>query len=204
MATVFVGTLFIPFYSLTEMLEESFDDFTMDLELKANEQDDMIAAALPQEQKVEEEANKLNKVDEAAELPPEQLEQSVTEEVPDTLASEEEQPPINPNEDDPDVLKVVEQLPQYPGGMVEFMKWLTATLKYPEQALQRKIQGKVMISFIVGTDGTLSDIKVMKGAHKLLDAEAMRVAQLMPKWEAGKNKGKPCKTMVAIPIVFEL
>ena len=186
------------------MLEESFDDFTMDLELKANEQDDMIAAALPQEQKVEEEANKLNKVDEAAELPPEQLEQPVTEEVPDTLASEEEQPPINPNEDDPDVLKVVEQLPQYPGGMVEFMKWLTATLKYPEQALQRKIQGKVMISFIVGTDGTLSDIKVMKGAHKLLDAEAMRVAQLMPKWEAGKNKGKPCKTMVAIPIVFEL
>lgn len=78
MATVFVGTLFIPFYSLTEMLEESFDDFTMDLELKANEQDDMIAAALPQEQKVEEEANKLNKVDEAAELPPEQLEQPVT------------------------------------------------------------------------------------------------------------------------------
>lgn len=204
MATVFVGTLFIPFYSLTEMLEDSFDDFTMDLDLKANDQDDMIAAALPQEEKVEEEANKLNKVDEAAELPPEQLEQPVTEETPDTLAAEEEQPPINPNEDDPDVLKVVEQLPQYPGGMVEFMKWLTATLKYPDQALQRKIQGKVMISFIVGTDGTLSDIKVMKGAHKLLDAEAMRVAQLMPKWEAGKNKGKPCKTMVAIPIVFEL
>ena len=203
-AVMFVGVLFIPFRSITELIEDSFDDFTVDLDLKANEQDDMIAAALPQEEKVEEDANKLNKVDEATELPPEQLEQTVEAEDTDSLEQKEETPPINQNEDDPDVLKVVEQLPQYPGGMVEFMKWLTATLKYPEQALQRKIQGKVMISFIVGTDGTLSDIKVMKGAHKLLDDEAMRVANLMPKWEAGKNKGKPCKTMVAIPIVFEL
>ena len=61
-----------------------------------------------------------------------------------------------------------------------------------------------MISFIVNTDGTISDIKVVKKAHRLLDAEALRVAKLMPKWEPGKDHGKVCRTMVAIPIVFEI
>lgn len=204
-AVVFVGVLFIPFKSIGDWFDDAFDDYTMDLDLKANDQDDMIAAAVPDESQVKKEAEKLNKVDETTELAPEQLDQAVpAEELKDSVETKDEQPPINLNEDDEETLRVVEQLPQYPGGMVEFMKWLTATLKYPEVALQRKIQGKVMVSFIVGKDGTLSDIKLMKPANKLLDDEALRVARLMPKWEPGKDKGKPCKTMVAIPIVFEL
>ena len=120
------------------------------------------------------------------------------------LLEEEKEEPINQNADDPETLRMVQELPMYPGGMVEFMKWLTKNLNYPKYALRNKIQGKVMISFIVNTDGTISDIKVVKRAHALLDAEALRVARLMPKWEPGKDHGKVCRSMVAIPIVFEI
>lgn len=201
----FVAILFIPFRSLSELSEEFFDDYSMDLDLKANDQDDMIAAAEKVEVQEQKEAEQLNKVDDTAELAPEELDQAVqTEEETTEEAEEEEEAPINLNEDDPETMLKVEQLPIYPGGMVEFMKWLTATLKYPDQALRQRIQGKVVISFIVNKDGTLSDIKVTKPAHALLDAEAIRVAKLMPKWEPGKENGKPCRTMVAIPIVFEI
>lgn len=202
---LFVGILFIPFRSISDLADDFFDDYTMDLDLQANDQDDMIAAAKPEEPKPQEDANKLNKVDETTELAPEQIDQpQQQEETQEEEEEEEEVPPINLNEEDEEVLKVIEELPQYPGGAVEFMKWLTATLKYPDQALRRKIQGKVMISFIVNTDGTISDIKVIKNADKLLDAEALRVARLMPKWQPGKDKGKPCRSMIAIPIVFEI
>lgn len=201
---LFVAVLFVPFKSLSEWGEEFFDDYSMDLELKANDQDDMIAAAKKEELQPQE-AEKLNKVDETAELAPEILDQTAedSEETKEEEA-EEEEPMVNLNDDSEETLRIVEQLPEYPGGMSEFVKWLTATLKYPDAALRQRIQGKVMISFIVNKDGSLSDVKIMKGAHKLLDAEAMRVALLMPKWQPGKENGVPCKTMVAIPIVFEI
>ncbi len=200
----FALVLFFPYKSIGEMMEESFDDYTMDLDLKANSQEDMISAALPEEPKVKKETNQLNLVDETQELAPENLE-ATPEEAKEEKKEEEEEvaTPININ-DDPETLKIVEQLPEYPGGMVEFMKWLTKTLKYPDGALRRKIEGKVMISFIVNTDGTLSDIKVVKGAHKLLDDEALRVARMMPNWKPGIENGQPCRTMISIPIVFEI
>lgn len=203
---IFIGILFIPFKSLSDLADDFFDDYAQDLDLQANDQDDMIAAAKKEDIKPQEEdPNKINKVDETTELPPEDLDkpqptdetEDKEEEKKDTIPA-----PINLNDDKDD--EVVESLPQYPGGPVEFMKWLTATLQYPKQALDQKIQGKVMVSFIVNKDGTLSNIKIVKNANKLLDAEAMRVMKLMPKWEPGKDKGKPCRSMVAIPIVFEI
>ena len=203
---LFALILFFPYKSIGNMIEESFDDYSMDLDLKANSQEDMISAALPEENKVEEkESNQLNLVDETQELAPENIEPE-TEKKEEEKAQEEEEEheaPINLN-DDAETLKIVEQLPEYPGGMVEFMKWLTANLKYPDVALRHKIEGKVMISFIVNTDGTVSDIKLVKGPHKLLNDEALRVAHMMPKWKPGLEKGKPCRTMIAIPIVFEI
>ena len=71
--------------------------------------------------------------------------------------------------------RVVEQIPEFPGGMGAFIQWLSVNLRYPEQARDRKIQGKVVVSFIVNEDGSISDAKVMKGANPLLDREAMRV-----------------------------
>ena len=201
---LFTGVLFIPFRSLSSLTDDFFDDYSMDLDLKANEQDDMISAAVPQPEVEQKEATQINKVEEVTELAPEQLEQSTSQEEEVTEEKEVEQEPINLNGDDEEALRMVEQLPEYPGGMVEFMKWLTKTLKYPEEALRRHTEGKVMVSFIVGKDGSLSNIKVVRSAGKLLDDEALRVMNLMPKWHPGKDKGKPCRTMVAIPIVFEI
>lgn len=200
---LFIAILFIPFRSLSSLTEEFFDEYSMDLDLQANAQDDMIAAAQPQPEVEKKESPNLNKVDETTELAPEQLD-NVQEQEETTEEAEEEPAPINLNGDDEEVKQMVEQLPEYPGGMVEFMKWLTATLKYPDAALRQHIEGKVTISFIVNKDGSLSEIKLVHGAHRLLDAEALRVAHLMKKWKPGKDQGKPCRTMIAIPIVFEI
>lgn len=100
--------------------------------------------------------------------------------------------------------RVVEQIPEFPGGMGAFIQWLSVNLRYPEQARDRKIQGKVVVSFIVNEDGSISDAKVMKSVNPLLDREAMRVIGMMPKWKPGVDKDKPCRTMFAIPIVFKI
>lgn len=200
----FIAILFIPFRNIGDLLDEAFDDYTMDLELN-KEQDDMISAALPQEKKQKrDEVAQLNKVEETTESAPEFIDPVQQQEEQKDVEQTEEEPPINLNGDDEEVLKVVEELPQYPGGMVEFMKWLTAQLRYPEQALKQKLQGKVIISFIVNKDGSLSDLKLVQSAGKLLDDEALRVARLMPNWKPGIDKGKPCRSMIAIPIVFEI
>ena len=209
-AFVMMGLLFILVLEVhigekSEDFDDFDDDIAMDLNIKPNDQRDMIAAA--EKTKPVEQSEILNKVDNLSDLPPEILD--VVKFQPDDfseeeLLEEEKEEPINQNADDPETLRMVQELPMYPGGMVEFMKWLTKNLNYPKYALRNKIQGKVMISFIVNTDGTISDIKVVKRAHALLDAEALRVARLMPKWEPGKDHGKVCRSMVAIPIVFEI
>lgn len=106
--------------------------------------------------------------------------------------------------DEPLDFRVVEQIPEFPGGIGAFIKWLSANLKYPESAKNRKIQGKVVVSFIVNKDGSISDEKVMKGINPLLDREALRVIKLMPKWKPGVENDKPCRTLFAIPIVFKI
>ncbi|MGM9705381.1 MAG: energy transducer TonB [Prevotella sp.] len=99
---------------------------------------------------------------------------------------------------------IVEQLPQFPGGMGAFVRWLSSNLKYPPVARQKNIQGRVTVTFIINTDGSVSDAKVSAACHPLLDGEAMRVVRLMPKWTPGTDKGKPCRTLFAIPIVFKI
>lgn len=115
------------------------------------------------------------------------------------------QPPVAVDKDDnPLQLRVVEQLPEFPGGMVELMKWITKNLKYPYLAQKQKIEGRVVVTFIINRDGSIADIKVVKSVHPLLDNEARRVVQAMPQWKPGMEKGKPCRTMFAIPVEFRL
>lgn len=99
---------------------------------------------------------------------------------------------------------VVQKIPEFPGGWSAFMQWLTKNLKYPRQAQQRKIQGMVVVSFIVNKDGTVSDVKVSTSVDPLLDREALRVMKMMPKWKPGMDHNKVCRTMVAVPVVFQL
>ncbi len=102
------------------------------------------------------------------------------------------------------VFRVVEDVPQFPGGHAAFVKWLTKHLVYPSTPQRLKVQGKVAVTFIVERDGTITDIKVAQPLFSELDNEALRVMRMMPPWQPGKHDGKPCRTMVCVPIVFKL
>ena len=137
------------------------------------------------------------------------VEQAPPTEVPTKLDQPDDQltaqsPVATDMADNPLNFRIVEQLPEFPGGMVAFMKWITKNLRYPPEAQNQKLQGKVLVSFIIGTDGTVSEIKVVKKLHPLLDNEAVRVMKMMPRWKPGKDKGKPCLTYFCIPVNFVL
>ena len=100
--------------------------------------------------------------------------------------------------------RVVEDLPTFPGGPAEFIKWLTRNLKYPEAAQTSRLQGKVVAEFIVNKDGSVTDVRIVKPLNSYCDAEALRVLRMMPRWTAGIDHGKPCRTKICIPIVFKL
>lgn len=109
---------------------------------------------------------------------------------------------VDPN--NPLNFHVVEDLPQFPGGAVEFMKWLTKHLRYPYNARKQKIQGKVVAVFYVEKDGSITGISVTKSLSAECDREALRVLHMMPAWQPGIQNDKPCRTKVCIPIVFKL
>ena len=194
-----------------EYNEELLDDIVQELELKAAvDQEDMIAVM---EEPEEEPAppTRLNPVDEpvmkeATDRLTENRQELFEGE---TEATEQEKvPPIPPvaidADNNPLNFRVVERLPEFPGGMTEFMKWLTKNLKYPESARRQNQQGTVVISFIVNTDGSTSEIRVVRPRHPDLDREAVRVVRMMPKWKPGEDHGKVCRTMISIPIVFKI
>ena len=102
------------------------------------------------------------------------------------------------------VFDVVEQMPEYPGGMQALMEYLSQNIKYPEDAQKQKVEGRVIATFVVETDGSISNIEVVKHAFPSLDAEAVRVIQAMPKWTPGKQSGKVVRVKYTIPINFSL
>lgn len=98
---------------------------------------------------------------------------------------------------------IAEQLPQFPGGHIAFIQWLTKRLHYPAAAKRDKIEGRVTALFIVEPDGSISDLRIGESLHPACDKEALRVLKLMPRWQAGMTDNQPCRTQVCIPIVFK-
>ena len=159
-----------------------------------------------------EKAEQLRVVDDDTELPQpdEQLEgegegdddetllQDLQEDNDKALASLD----VDPN--NPLNFHVVEDLPQFPGGAVEFMKWLTKNLQYPAVARSRKTQGKVVAVFYIEKDGSVTNISVTQSLSPECDREALRGLRKMPKWQPGIRNDQPCRTKVSIPIVFKL
>ena len=95
--------------------------------------------------------------------------------------------------------------PTFNGGDAnEFAKWVYSQLKYPEECMNAGITGRVSLSFIVGTDGKVRDVKVLRGAHEKLDAEALRVLQMSPDWTPGTKDGKPVPITFTFPVNFEI
>ena len=105
---------------------------------------------------------------------------------------------------DQKVFDTVEQMPEYPGGMQAMIEFLQTNMKYPEDAAKQKVEGRVMVQFVVETDGSVSDVHVAKQVFPSLDAEAIRVVQAMPKWMPGKDKGKVVRVKYNLPIVFRM
>ncbi|RAK66670.1 energy transducer TonB [Hymenobacter edaphi] len=102
------------------------------------------------------------------------------------------------------VYTYAEQQPQPPGGMQGLMKFLGSHLQYPPEALQQRIEGRVFVTFVVNPEGRIEQARVSKGAHPLLDAEALRVLPLMPAWTPGRQLGRPVNVAYTVPVTFRL
>jgi len=103
-----------------------------------------------------------------------------------------------------EIFTVVEESPQYPGGDELRLKFLSENIKYPQAAREASVQGTVYITFVVEADGTITNIRVLRGIGKGCDEEALRVMKLMPKWLPGKQRGKPVRVQFNLPIKFSL
>ena len=113
-----------------------------------------------------------------------------------------QQPP--PEKKTEDIFMVVENMPEFPGGSGAMMKFLADSIRYPVAAMQQGIQGMVICNFVVMTDGTISDVQIVRGVDPSLDAEAMRVLRLMPEWKPGIQRGQAVNVRFTVPIVFRL
>lgn len=113
-----------------------------------------------------------------------------------------ETPAENPAEEK--AFDVVEQMPEYSGGMQELMTFLQENIKYPKSAQERKIEGRVIVQFVVEKDGTPTEFKVVRSIDPALDEEALRVLKAMPKWKPGMQKGQPVRVKYTIPVSFKL
>ncbi len=110
-----------------------------------------------------------------------------------------------PSKDAPEeIFVVVENQPQFPGGNAAMMKFIGDNVKYPKEAHEKGIQGRVISNFVVMKDGSISDVQIVRGVDPLLDAEAIRVLSSMPKWDPGKQRGQAVNVRYTLPVVFRL
>ncbi|MCQ2226959.1 MAG: M56 family metallopeptidase [Bacteroidales bacterium] len=106
--------------------------------------------------------------------------------------------------DEEEVFMVVEEMPEFPGGEEALVKYVVESVRYPEEAKNKNIQGRVFVHFVIDKEGRVKDEKVAKEVDPLLDAEAVRVVSAMPKWKPGKHRGQAVNTAFTIPITFAL
>ena len=109
-----------------------------------------------------------------------------------------------PKEEETKIFEVVEQMPSFPGGDAALMAFLSKNIKYPVVAEENGIQGRVIATFVVERDGSITDVKVVKSVDPSLDKEAVRVLKSMPKWIPGKQNGSAVRVKYTVPVTFRL
>lgn len=102
------------------------------------------------------------------------------------------------------VYQICEQMPEFPGGVEALMDFVAKNVVYPQKAMDKEISGRVYVSFVIEKDGSVNEVKVMKGIGGGCDDEAVRVIKAMPKWKPGKQDGKPVRVSYMMPITFKL
>jgi periplasmic protein TonB len=103
-----------------------------------------------------------------------------------------------------EIFTIVEDMPSFPGGEEALFKYLAQNIKYPQIAKEAGITGRVFVNFVIDKEGNVTDVKVLRGIGGGCDEEAVRVVKNMPKWSAGKQRGKPVKVSYNLPIKFSL
>ena len=155
--------------------------------------------------------------------PPPPIEQPVIQEIPDEVEIEEKievnfdvdvqeetvikevviaDAPVVEKADE--IFDVVENAPMFPGGMEAWNSYLSKNLKYPTQARRMGIEGTVYVVFVVNTDGSVQDVELLRGIGGGCDEEALRVVKGAPKWSPGKQRGRPVRVRMRLPIKFKL
>ena len=143
---------------------------------------------VPDEEEIEEEID--------IELDVEVTEETIVEEIVFEEAPEEEVVD--------EIFDIVEDQPEFPGGISAFYKFVGKTMKYPKQARRMGIEGKVYVRFIVDKDGSVTNVEAVKGIGAGCDEEAVRVLKSSPKFKPGKQRGRPVKVRMMIPIIYKL
>ena len=137
-----------------------------------------------------------------------EVEESTVQASDDTQAAVEvKYTPVEVEEEEVEeqqIFQVVEEMPEFPGGMGECMKFLGKNINYPSISQENGVQGRVIVQFVVNTDGSIVEPVVMRGVDPYLDKEALRVIKMMPKWSPGKQRNKPVRVKYTVPVMFRL
>ena len=103
-----------------------------------------------------------------------------------------------------EIFQIVEEMPSFPGGEGKLLEYVAKNIKYPQIARETGIQGRVFVGFVVEPDGSVSNVKILRGIGGGCDEEAMRVIKSLPKWKPGKQRGKAVRVSYQIPVMFKL
>lgn len=112
--------------------------------------------------------------------------------------------PVSAPQQEEKVYEVVDEQPSFRGGEKARMRYLVEAINYPDEAVDNGIEGVVFVQFVVEKDGSVSNVKLLRGVHDLLDEEALRVVSGMPSWNPGKVDGKPVRVLQTLPVRFRL
>lgn len=173
------------------------DDIEMETDLQPIERAQEIKPPMPQKYSKLTVIDDNNEINEDFELLSPEIEPY--EAVPITELSLKKE-----NDDEVATVWIAPTMPKFPGGKIGLQQYIANHLKYPEKAINDNIQGKVFVRFVVNDKGIVEQISVLNKVHPLLDKEALRIVNSLPKWQAGTQNGKAVKVCLTIPIVFKL
>ena len=191
----------------TDTIDNSNDSIPQDAFMLEGD----VMKTLPDTLKEEEEKKKAGcKSDVLSAIPGEEVEIDTTEIIEGELPDFEreyiapEVGEVSPDDMIDEVYTIVEQMPEFPGGEAELLGFISRNIHYPEEAKKDGIQGRVFIGFVIEEDGSVSNVRNLRGVDSELDAEAMRVVESMPKWKPGMQRGQAVRVSYILPIVFKL
>ncbi|HLW29633.1 MAG TPA: energy transducer TonB [Brumimicrobium sp.] len=202
--------IFLGFFIVGSLITLSFS-YKNKVEFASGGRDDQAAHDIPVQEEVIEEEKEEPVVQEVEEL---ETQEAITEEIIETKSEDKDEKnvidiiKIDKEPDIPappaEIVEYPEKEAGFPGGTAAMQKFLAENIKYPEIAMELGDQGRVFIEFVVNKDGSIEQVKILRGVSKEIDIEARRVVRKMPKWEPAQSNGEPVRARCRIPINFIL